>query len=350
MIFLTGVVLGLHVICVSLASVGPLLAAWCDVGRGRTTPAAPVAGRFIASVALWGLVIGSLLGLLLGYLGWSDSFRVALKLLRRKLEWGGVEWLFSLALLIVVAVWWRKQAAPGTGGRWIRALLGVLAGTNLLYHFTFLFFILEQVERYPVADSIDPAAFREYMVQGRTLAHVAHFTLAAIVLCGTAWIYAAWRYRDEASSGAEGTTAKHLATWGGRVAAVPAVLQLPVGFWLVFEIPKREQQAMMGHDMIVTVAFMLAVVLSLWMMHLLASSALGKASPKRWRITVIVVLVVVLLMSFVGESLQRRESADQVVTRIAFGPATEMPPVILDVGQSDQKARFRFNVLDLRAS
>ncbi len=156
MLVLTGIIAGLHLIAVAFAATGPLFAAWCDVTRHRRG-VADLAGRWITGHAVGGLLIGSGLGLLLGYVQWSDGFHAALRALRGKLEWGGAEWLFSLVLLVIVSRWWNRRPDLSRGKRWVRAILNLLAGTNLLYHFSFLFFVLERLERLGTVDRVDAA-------------------------------------------------------------------------------------------------------------------------------------------------------------------------------------------------
>ena len=308
MVVVTGIVAGLHLVAVAFAASGPLLAAWCDLARKRRE-LADHAGCWIAGHAVGGLLVGSGLGLLLGYLQWSDGFRVSLRALRAKLEWGGAEWLFSLVLLVIVARWWNRRPDLPRGKRWVRAILSLLAGTNLLYHFSFLFFVLERLERLGVVDPVDAARFRTFMADPSIFVPALHFVLATLVVCGVGWICAAGGL-CRAGREEEG---RILAAWGGRVAAPAAIGQLPIGFWLVLVMPRSDQQTIMGHDTLATLAFSAAFLLALWLMHVLVAIARGKYPPARWRMATALLIAVMCAMAIAGEAIHVAAVARRIV-------------------------------------
>ena len=251
-------VLALHVYFVSVSAAGPLGVWWCDWWGRPDDEAVQRGATWMAWMSLVALFIGAILGLLVGVVVWDEDFRNALSRLHGKLAWGTLEWLFSLILTALVAWWWKKRPDASGWPRRIRGLLSLLSATNLLYHFSFLFFVMQKVADEGGEGPIDAARFREYMADGLILAQAIHFLLATWILAGVTWMaLAASRLRRDP----EDKAARRIATWG------------------------------------------------LWMMHLLAMAALGRATPGKLRLAIVVTMVVLVSMLFVARKTQARKMA-----------------------------------------
>ncbi len=319
-------ILALHLYFVSISAAGPLGVWWCDWWGRPDDEAVRRGATWMAWMSLLALFVGAILGLVVGFLVWDDDFRNALSRLHGKLAWGTLEWLFSLILTALVAWWWRKRPDATGWPRRLRGLLSLLSATNLLYHFSFLFFVMQKVADEGGEGPIDAARFREYMADGLILAQAVHFLLATWILAGVTWmaVAASWLRRDP-----EDKAARRIATWGGRWAVVPAVLQLVVGLWLVTQMPTLQQKVIMGGDLAASLLFALAVLLGLWMMHLLAMAALGRATPRKLRLAVVVTMVVLVSMLFVA----RKTRARRMAILSASGPSS--------VASADSEASVR---------
>lgn len=292
-------VLAGHLYLVAVSATGPILVAWCDFFRSPGDETANRGARWLSMISWLFLIVGSLIGVLSGVLVWSDEFRQVLGRLHSKIHWGGAELCFSVALSGIVAFWWRRN--PGATGmrRRLRGFLGLLSGTNLLYHFSLLFFVMKSPDVVGGEGPINAALFREYMSQGLVLSKTVHFVMVAFILVGMTWIAAGatWlRYNKDDQ------VASRLAIWGGRVALVPAVLQLLVGIWVVTQMAPLQMKAIMGADAKTTAAFVLSFLLSMWLMHLLAKIALGKANRRKMHMSIIVTMVILMLMLYVSKS------------------------------------------------
>ncbi len=300
-------VLALHLYFVSVSAAGPLGVLWCDWWGRPDDEAVQRGARWMAMLSLLALVVGAVLGLIIGFLVWDDAFRQALGRLHAKLAWGTMEWLFSFVLTGIVAWWWRRRPDATGWARRMRGFLSLLTATNLLYHFSFLFFVMQRVAQEGGDGPIDPATFRGYMADGLILAKAIHFLLATFILTGITWMAAgaSWLKTDPGDQ-----AARRVATWGGRMALPPAVLQLVVGLWLITKMPTLQQKVIMGGDMAASLLFVVAVLLALWMMHLLAMAALGKATAKKLRMAIVVTMVVLVCMLFVARKTRAVRVAD----------------------------------------
>lgn len=308
--------LALHLIAVAASSAAPLFCAWLEWKHSRGDELAGRAGRSLAWTSFWLLALGAVLGLIIGALAWTPDFRAALGRLGMRLHWAGAEWIFSLLLMGVHALWWKLSPRPGAALRWVRISLPLLAATNLLYHFPTLFYVLEQVlaESSRAAargaelatEPLTSAEFRRRMGSAPVLAKTVHFWLASLVAAGLLLIWSG-RKADagEAAAGDGGPDDGRTIVWGARAALAAAFLQIPVGLWLLMQLSPAAQRAMMGGDMAASALLVVGVFTSLGLMHLLASLAFGRARKagadalrQRAAAVVAVGVVVLLLMTF----------------------------------------------------
>ncbi len=311
----------LHLLCVSVGTSGPLVCLWLEWREGRGSELAGHVGRRLALSSLALLIVGILLGFLLGWFVWSPQLRQALVLLNSRITYGLVELAFSLILMATQVIWWHAGSKSSAWQRWARMGLLLLAGTNLLYHFPFLFVILTDLagqnlnDREPLASS----EFRHAMMQGEILARTVHFWLASLAVTGVFVIGDALygsRHRSEECT-------RRVATWGGRIAIVPTLLQFPVGIWLLSELPQGVMRRFMGGQLLATLLLALGVAGVLWLLHQLAAVATGSTSRATlWR-SVVSMLIVYFLM--VGTARHVRRSSG-LAERSLRPPTANMAP------------------------
>lgn len=290
------VVMALHLICVNVSSAGPLVCLWLEWREGRGDELAGRVGRYLANVSLWLLIVGSVLGLVVGYILWSPQFRTALERLSSRIVFGVWEMVFSLVCLALYALWWRAAPKCGPGQRGVRMVLPFLAATNLLYHFPFLFAIISQLttSRQTSAEPIEPEQFRALMADGEVVARTVHFWLASLAVTGMVLI--GYALRISRRSEAQGDSSR-VAVWGGRITLIPTLLQIPAGIWLLLQLPAESSNRLLGADAIGTVLLAFSLVMALSLMHQLAAIALGDTRRKVLVRAMLVLMVVVLLMT-----------------------------------------------------
>lgn len=290
-----------HLLCVSVASAGPLVCVWLDWREARGERLAGEAGRFLAFCALGLLLVGGLLGTALGALLWDPTYLAVLRRLPAKVHGGVWELLFSLVLLGIYAIWWRFTPDAGRFVRIVRSVLAVLLGTNLLYHFPVLFGVISQLvaERAVDGGEISSAAFRQLLLSGPIGSQAVHFVLASLAVTGVTLIgYAAWRHGQAVRSGSEPDPAlAGLARTGGWIALLPSLAQIPVGIWVLMRLPDTGKRQLMGNDLLGTCLLLVSMLAALWLMHQLSAVALGHAQGRKWWLAVGAMVLVVLLMS-----------------------------------------------------
>lgn len=289
---LVAVILAAHLLCVDIASAGPLVCIWLD-WRGRRDAAAREAGRWLTKASLAGLVVGGLLGLAAGAIYWTPEYRSILHRLQSKIYWAGWELSFSLVLNVIYAAWLTRTAAPSAAAWSVRSLLALVSASNLLYHFPLLMSVIAKLATQRDFDGppIDAAAFRGQMVAADILANSCHFWLASLAVTGVAIVWYALRLRHD-----DVDAARRVAHWGAFIALVPTLLQLPVGIWLLTTQSPAAQQRLLG-DVIGVSLLGASVVASLSLMHQLAAIAFGDVERRTWWKAVWLTALVVLLMT-----------------------------------------------------
>lgn len=289
-------VLALHLVCVNIASAGPLVCLGFEVGESRGGKLAGRVGRWLAMATVIFFILGIVLGLLMGAFVWNDAFARALSLLSRRVYFGVIEIVFSLVLMFGYALWWRfSKPKVAIWVRVLRCSLPLLAATNLLYHFPMLFSILADLanrSRQP-AEALTSAEFRELAFSPELVSRSIHFTLASFAVCGALlMVYALWRTKENSSPLYE-----TVGRWGGWLALIPTALQLPVGLWVLFESPNIWQTRLMGGDLTATLLFGVSVGGAFWLLHAASSVAIGDATRRAMQTTIALMLIIILLMT-----------------------------------------------------
>jgi hypothetical protein len=308
--------LTLHLLCVNVASGGPIIGAWLDWRGSRGDEAASQAARYFARASLGGLVVGAVLGVVIGWLKWDAAYRALwLGPLGSKLHWAGVEAIFSL-VLIAVWWWWLPGKSDGSRGAMMgRSLVALLAAANLLYHFPILFSVATQLgdAGQTGGERLTAAAFRRLMISGTAPALAIHVALASLAVSGMLLIGLATRY---AARGEE-TRAARIARWGGLWSLAPSVLQLPVGLWVLASLPESLQQQLMGSDTTATILLLLAIAAALWLVNDLVHISLGEFSRPILMRAMTAMLVTVLLMTAMQQLARPTPVADAASIRSA---------------------------------
>ena len=298
-----GLVLALHLMSVNVASAGPLVCLWLEWKEARHDRLAGQIGRFIAWTSLAMLLVGGVLGLVMGSLLWDDEYRALLARFPSKIYFAIWEFVFSLVLMLAHSIWWTRWVKPSRLLHKVRMLLPLLSGSNLLYHFPFLFVVISDVgsQRMNPPDIVDAAVFRSLIVDSSVLARVAHFVMAAFAVTGVVMVcWSLWRMRFERES----KDAARVAIWGARLALVPTLAQIPIGLWLIAQLPSDVQHRLLGADVAVTSLLLISIVVALALMHQLSAAALGDTRRGTLVKVVFTMVIVIILMTAVLQRIR----------------------------------------------
>lgn len=284
--------LAAHLLAMNVASAAPALAVWMDWRNARGCAAAGTMGRPLHAAALVMLLVGSLLGLVVGWLLWSPEYSAAITRLWNKVFFGILELLFSAVLLGVNLVLWRSDGVATKRRRIGRSICSLLSASNLLYHFPVLLLVLWQLMQAGEfnGEPINSSEFRSLMMSPRVIARSAHFWLASFAVSGM--LLAMIDLRRDATVAAKTAPA----ILGGRVALIASLLQIPVGIWVLTSSSATMSVRMLGADPIATLGFAASVLLSLSLMHRLANISFGDLNPRAMRTTALIMATIVLTM------------------------------------------------------
>ena len=97
-------VLALHLMCMNVASAGPLVCVWLDWRGGNGNEVAHQAAKFLACRSLLLLVAGVVFGLIVAAFLWNDAYHDLMHTFMSRIKWGAWELLFSIVLMILYAV------------------------------------------------------------------------------------------------------------------------------------------------------------------------------------------------------------------------------------------------------
>jgi hypothetical protein len=309
---LRALLLGLHLAMVGAASAAPLLCVWLEWKDGRGDRLAGRAGRFLAAASFWLLCLGAVLGFALGALAWRPELRYGLLRLGPRLHSAGAEWIFSVALIGAHYYWWKLAPQPRKWVRFLRALLPLLAGTNLFYHFPALFHVLEDVIAEGAqlvkqggelaAERMSNGEFRQRMFSAPLAARAAHFWLASFVGAGLLLV---WFGRSAIGREQDSGDGRRSVAWGARCALAAAFLQLPTGLWLMVQLPTSVQRSLMGGDGLATGLLVVGIFTSLGLMHFLSSLAMWRSqtlnvSDVRARAGIVAAIGLIVMMLMTG--------------------------------------------------
>lgn len=304
LIAVASLLLSIHMIAASIASIGPLIGVWLEGPSARGDRVARRLARTLAGHSLVALAITSAVGVFQGWLAWNDQYQAAIAKLGGKVFYGVLEVLFSVVLMTLIVVSWHRQhrrdsesdsLAP-LQGRWLRVTLAILAGSNLVYHFPVLMVVLSRLVtgEDPASTVLTAADFRQRLIEPAVFARCLHFWLASIAVTGVWLLTIAWRVG--------GDDAAPIARWGGRIAVIPTLLQIPCGIWLLSELPPLRQSRLLGGDGLATAAFAASVGLAMWLLNQLAAIGFGETERPRLARAAVTLVAVIALMAYVLRS------------------------------------------------
>ncbi len=285
-----------HLMAVNVASAGPLVAIWLHrrwTRHGDET--AGIVGQRLAKGSLSMLVVGSVLGFIglgLTWVGDEASYRAAAaQIPAKRYAFALAELVFSLVLLLLYARLWERMARHP----WWHALLAVLAATNLLYHFPPLLTMLSVIPTRPelAGQVIDLQTYRSLLVDPEVVSRSVHVILASFAMAGVYLMGLAPRLARGANASEE--NASRVAAWGARVAMLATVPQLFVGTWVLLKLPSVARKAVMGRDTTATLLFAGSMLLTLALLHFLASAMHGGQRKTVVRVMIVMTLLIVLM-------------------------------------------------------
>jgi hypothetical protein len=157
------------------------------------------------------------------------------------------------------------------------------------------------------ATTLGRSGYRRLLIDGEVLSRVTHVWLAAAAVTGIVVMVLAVHASDMAMSQ---TTRQRHVKGGGRLALAATLLQFPAGAWLVLEMPETSRGPLLGSDPLATGLFLVSLLLSVHLLHLMAAVSLGDIEAKQARRALAAVTVLVLLM--VGTRLRLDAQAASV--------------------------------------
>jgi hypothetical protein len=174
---------------------------------------------------------------------------------------------------------------------WGVCSLLLLAGSDLVYHFPPLFVGLNVLAMRP-DDWPGQVRFVELLVDPQVATLVLHFLLACAATGGVALMLLA----SARNTSAEPAAGERMVRAGAWLTLAATLLQLPVGVFVLFHLPGRSREALLGADAAAGLLFALALLATMALLHRTAAIALGEAEPRAVRIAALWLALVVLLM------------------------------------------------------
>ena len=287
--FLIAVLLAVHLVCMNVSSAGPLLCLWLERHRKKDPDLGLRVGQDLLRASLVFFFVGALLGLVMAGVLWlsgNTEFFDVLKIFGSRVFWGVWELVFFVACVFWQLKLWKKTSRASVIGR---CFLGVLASTNLMYHFPPLFTAMAEYAGtdFDSTYRLTSADYRGLIFNTRTMSISMHFWLASIAVTG-AWLM--FKYRKLES--------KWPVQMGARFALLATAFQMAVGLWVVISLPNVRQDLVMGGNMIATSTLAVSLGLSVFLLNKLTAVALGQPEPKDTVKATHTMMLIVGLMSF----------------------------------------------------
>lgn len=285
-------VLAGHLLAVNLASAGPLVCMWLHWRFARRDDAAAGRlGRRLAWASLWGLMIGSGLGLALLGLADEPYLAAVLAFPVKKFAFAAAELGCSLIWTALYAGLWQRMRRH----TYWHGFLGLLTATNLLYHFPPLLAAVAVARVRPeLAAGLAAGSTIDWLKQAEIASRAAHVTLASVAVAGVYLIGLAQRTSNDP---AFRESAARIARGGARIALVATLFQLIVGAWLLVSLPRTAAAGLLGADSPAAGLLLASVLLTFGLLHQLAGISLGETDAGRARRSMILLTVIVVLMA-----------------------------------------------------
>lgn len=297
---LVSLVIGVHLLLVDLASGAPLLAACIEWRRERAAGEQARWARHLLVVSLVALFIGSMLGLAAGWYLWSRGLAEALGRMPSKVYYGVWELAFSAVCIVLHLLWVTARPNVHLLAKIGRTLLGIMASTNLLYHFPVLFAVVSELVHQGNGQgaAISAAEFRSFLVETSAGARALHAALASLAVAGFyVCLAAAWLDPDP------GDSYRRWVCWGGRWALAATALQWLVGFWVFTRLPSAAAERLLANDRMTGLTLAAGLLGALALTHLAVSLAFGEASRRQARMAFVLLVGTVLLMTYTSRQI-----------------------------------------------
>jgi hypothetical protein len=330
-----------------------LLCLWLGWKETRqTNEAAAVVHRRLLRISIWMLPLGAGLGGVGLLLVWASApepyFRGINAVPMTRYVSSAIELGFSFGCLWLAQWMWNTPLRRSAWRIWTARFLILLAATNLMYHFPSLFLVISTLSQRPDAWQA-PFDFIGVLSEPENLARLLHHFLALLVTSAIMMMGIVQRPRidgaragqtahphdgaeeaepaqrnDEAGSLNGSVEVSPLARLGisaSRLALVMAVLQIPLGLYLIMRIASATRNQFMGGDLLATVSFVIGVAAVFGLLHHLALSALG--DTQRGTVARSMFLLTAVLLFMV---LTRHRSREEAYERIREQrPAVQRP-------------------------
>lgn len=306
-------VLSIHLMAANVAAAAPLVCLALDVRESRRGDAlAGDVGRWLLRMSLVGLGVALLLGggaLAVVWLSAWDSFsRAAGWVPASRYYWAVPEMALYVVCLLAYLRLWKPDVRHGAGAIWFRRLLGLLAATNLAYHFPLLFIAIGVYSTRAMTEMVN---FRAALVDPEIFSQFVHHLLASVAVVGVAMMGCALRMER---AGRSADDVRRVAIWGGRVALVPTLLQWLAGVYVLLELPARSRSGLMGGDVLGTCLFGAALLGVIVLMHRLAGVAFG--DTERRNLIASMALMTIVVITMVGARHRARQDVSVLATRV----------------------------------
>ena len=301
------ILLAMHLIMINLAAIGPL---FCIGLVCKTSSEARQSARWLAGKCCLALFIGMLLGgTIMGLysfggeaLGGKRFYRALLAIPHDRLWWGVAELAFYYLCMLPVLFYWK----PLLSRRWIIILLCLLAGTNLIYHFTPLFVVVGYLQGAAEAEPLTKAALRSLTFSPPVLARVLHHLLAGVAIVATLlMLHSAARAHDgrsEEETDAFDTLTRRFAS----VIFIATLLEIPSGVWFLLQLPRGVQHQFLGGSPLVTIWFAVALLAAMLLLYKSFAVMTGATSRRdAWQSAGLLLTVILLMTSLLAFILPR---------------------------------------------
>jgi hypothetical protein len=307
-----------HLAAVNIASAGPLVCAFIDwrAGKDSDSPLINAAQR-LATLGLFTLAGGILLGFLLLAILWAMDQEQYLNTL------GAVptgRWWFAAAEIGFYYLCMTPYALVSKGANRSRVwlVLPLLAATNLLYHFPPLFGVVSVAAERESFHGLELTrdVYRQVATDPQTLSRIVHHWLAAIAMAGLTLTYLGSRGKKSESP----TDDARPLLIGSRIALLATMIQLPVGLWVVLQLPPASQNQVLGDDPAGTALLGLSLLAASLLLQALVTVSLGDISPTAVRRCLVWMAVVLILMS--GTLHRIRQTSVESTVESKFGSAS----------------------------
>ncbi len=304
MIFVQTILLAAHLLAMNVAASGPLACIAVQWVRFRDRTIGDQLGRRLAHWSLGCFGLGAVIGLANGWLLWiggNAEYFAALERLPSKIYFGLWELAFYVLCMVIYIAWWKWLPPRSAAGRIGHAIVALAAASNLLWHFPALMTAIAHLAATsPEGETINAAGFRELIFQAELASRWLHVWIASFATCAllTSWLaHAELARRPLASDDRDAASLNGVVTWGGRIALLATLSQVPLGMWVLLSSGNAEQARLMGGNIWATGLLVTSILTALALMHQLAAIALGNATARNLRLALLLLSLTITAMS-----------------------------------------------------